>query len=95
MLYWIAAHLGFPGILNLLRYQSTRTGGAVATALIIGLIIGPRFIGWLRVRQGKGQPIRADGPQTHLAKRGTPTIDRKSTRLNSSHNGQSRMPSSA
>ncbi len=74
MLYWIAAHLGFPGILNLLRYQSTRTGGAVATALIIGLIIGPRFIGWLRVRQGKGQPIRADGPQTHLAKRGTPTM---------------------
>jgi phospho-N-acetylmuramoyl-pentapeptide-transferase len=46
----------------------------VATALFIGLIIGPRFIGWLRVRQGKGQPIRADGPQTHLAKRGTPTM---------------------
>jgi phospho-N-acetylmuramoyl-pentapeptide-transferase len=44
------------------------------TALFIGLIIGPRFIGWLRVRQGKGQPIRTDGPQTHLAKRGTPTM---------------------
>ena len=74
MLYWIAAQLGFPGVFNLLRYQSTRTGGAVATALLIGLIIGPKFIGWLRVRQGKGQPIRADGPQTHLAKRGTPTM---------------------
>ena len=74
MLYWIAEHLGFSGLLNLIRYQSFRTGAAVATALFIGLIIGPRFIGWLRVRQGKGQPIRADGPQTHLAKRGTPTM---------------------
>ena len=74
MLFWIAEQLGFPGILNLLRYLSFRTGGAVATALLIGLLIGPRFIGWLRVRQGKGQPIRADGPQTHLAKVGTPTM---------------------
>ena len=74
MLYWIAEQLGFPGVFNLLRYQSTRTGGAVATALFIGLLIGPKFIGWLRIRQGKGQPIRADGPQTHLAKRGTPTM---------------------
>ena len=74
MLYLIAEHLGFPSVLNLMRYQSTRTGGAVATALLIGLIIGPRFIGWLRLRQGKGQPIREDGPQTHLAKRGTPTM---------------------
>nr|WP_295668110.1 phospho-N-acetylmuramoyl-pentapeptide-transferase [Sphingomonas sp.] len=74
MLYLLAEHLGFPGLLNLIRYQSVRTGGAVSMALVIGLIIGPRFIGWLRVRQGKGQPIRADGPQTHLAKRGTPTM---------------------
>ncbi len=74
MLYWIAEMLGFPGVLNLVRYLSFRTGGAVATALFLGLIIGPKFIGWLRVRQGKGQPIRTDGPQTHLAKRGTPTM---------------------
>ncbi|NIJ20635.1 phospho-N-acetylmuramoyl-pentapeptide-transferase [Sphingomonas naasensis] len=74
MLYWIAEQLGFPGILNLIRYLSFRTGAAVATALLLGLIIGPRFIGWLRVRQGKGQPIRSDGPQSHLAKRGTPTM---------------------
>ncbi len=74
MLYLIAEHLGFPGILNLIRYLSFRSGGAVATALFIGLIIGPKFIGWLRVRQGKGQPIRSDGPQSHLAKRGTPTM---------------------
>ena len=74
MLYEIAEWLGFPSILNLIRYLSFRIGAAVATALIIGLIIGPRFIGWLRVRQGKGQPIRSDGPQSHLAKRGTPTM---------------------
>ncbi len=74
MLYWIAEQLGFPGGLNLIRYLSFRAGAAVATALFIGLLIGPKFIGWLRVRQGKGQPIRADGPQTHLAKRGTPTM---------------------
>ena len=74
MLYLLAEQLGFPGILNLIRYLSFRAGGAVATALFIGLLIGPKFIGWLRVRQGKGQPIRDDGPQTHLAKRGTPTM---------------------
>ena len=74
MLYWVAEQLGFPGVLNLIRYLSFRAGAAIATALFIGLIIGPKFIGWLRVRQGKGQPIRADGPQTHLAKRGTPTM---------------------
>ncbi|WNO53113.1 phospho-N-acetylmuramoyl-pentapeptide-transferase [Stakelama saccharophila] len=74
MLYLLAEHLGFPGVLNLIRYLSFRSGAAVATALLIGLVIGPKFIGWLRVRQGKGQPIRDDGPQTHLSKRGTPTM---------------------
>jgi phospho-N-acetylmuramoyl-pentapeptide-transferase len=74
MLYLLADWLGFPGIFNLLRYLSFRTGGAVTTALFLGLLIGPRFIGWLRIRQGKGQPIRDDGPQSHLAKRGTPTM---------------------
>jgi phospho-N-acetylmuramoyl-pentapeptide-transferase len=74
MLYLIADALGFPGILNLIRYISFRAGAASATALMIGLMLGPWFISWLRVRQGKGQPIRADGPQSHLAKRGTPTM---------------------
>ena len=74
MLYLIAEQLGFPGILNLIRYISFRAGGATATALLIGLLMGPAFIRWLRAKQGKGQPIRADGPQTHLAKRGTPTM---------------------
>ena len=74
MLYLIAEQLGFPGILNLIRYISFRAGAASATALLIGLLLGPKFISWLRVRQGKGQPIRSDGPQSHLAKRGTPTM---------------------
>ena len=74
MLYLIAEQLGFPGILNLIRYISFRAGAASATALAIGLLLGPWFISYLRVRQGKGQPIRADGPQSHLAKRGTPTM---------------------
>ena len=74
MFLYIAEQLGFPGIFNLFRYITFRAGAATATALLIGLIIGPRFIGWLRVRQGKGQPIRDDGPQSHLSKRGTPTM---------------------
>src|SRR5438445_2873349 len=74
MLYLIAQQLGFPGILNLIRYISFRAGAASATALLIGLLLGPTFISWLRTKQGKGQPIRTDGPQSHLAKRGTPTM---------------------
>ena len=74
MLYLIAQWLEFEGLANLVRYQSFRAGACLLTALAIGLMIGPRFIDLLRVRQGKGQPIRLDGPQTHLAKRGTPTM---------------------
>jgi phospho-N-acetylmuramoyl-pentapeptide-transferase len=74
MLYLIAEYFEFSGLANLIRYQTFRAGAALMTALIIGLIIGPRFISMLRVRQGKGQPIREDGPQSHLAKRGTPTM---------------------
>ncbi len=74
MLHWIAEFFGFPHLLNLVRYSTVRAGAAAITALVFGLIIGPRFIGWLRIKQGKGQPIRADGPQTHLSKVGTPTM---------------------
>ena len=74
MFYFIAQLLDFEGLLNLIRYQTFRSGAAMMTALAIGLIIGPRFISMLRVRQGKGQPIREDGPQSHLAKVGTPTM---------------------
>ena len=74
MFYFLAELLEFEGIFNLIRYQTFRAGAAMMTALFIGLIIGPKFINMLRVRQGKGQPIRSDGPQTHLAKVGTPTM---------------------
>ena len=74
MLYLIAEKLDFPGVLNLIRYLSFRAGAASATALLIGLLLGPWFIAYLRKQQGKGQPIREDGPQTHFAKRGTPTM---------------------
>ena len=74
MLFLIAQYFEFEGLANLIRYQTFRAGAALMTALVLGLIIGPRFIAMLRIRQGKGQPIREDGPQSHLAKRGTPTM---------------------
>jgi phospho-N-acetylmuramoyl-pentapeptide-transferase len=74
MLYWLASLLEFEGLFNLVRYQTFRAGATLMTALVLGLLIGPRFINMLRVRQGKGQPIREDGPQSHQAKVGTPTM---------------------
>jgi phospho-N-acetylmuramoyl-pentapeptide-transferase len=60
---------------NLFRYLTFRTGAAVMTALVISFILGPSVIAWLRSKQGKGQPIRDDGPQSHIvAKQGTPTM---------------------
>ena len=59
---------------NLFRYITFRTAGAVLTALATSFIIGPPLIRWLRARQGDGQPIRDDGPATHLSKKGTPTM---------------------
>ncbi len=74
MFYLLAQWLEFEGIFNVFRYLSFRSGAAVSTALFIGLLIGPKFINMLRLRQGKGQPIREDGPITHLKKAGTPTM---------------------
>ena len=62
-----------PGF-NLLRFQTVRTGLAIITALIVAVAMGSRFIRWMRAKQGKGQPIREDGPESHLSKRGTPTM---------------------
>ena len=74
MFYLLAQWLEFEGIFNVFRYLSFRSGAAVSTSLLIGLLIGPKFINMLRMRQGKGQPIREDGPVTHLKKAGTPTM---------------------
>ncbi|HWK13640.1 MAG TPA: phospho-N-acetylmuramoyl-pentapeptide-transferase [Rhizobiaceae bacterium] len=60
--------------LNVFRYITFRTGGALITSAFIVFLFGPRIIATLRIRQGKGQPIRADGPQTHFKKAGTPTM---------------------
>lgn len=59
---------------NLFRYLTFRTGGAIGTALIICFVIGRPMIAWLKSLQGAGQPIREDGPEGHLVKRGTPTM---------------------
>ena len=60
---------------NLFRYLTFRTGGAMMTALLLSLLIGPVFIRWLKSHQADGQPIRADGPESHiLTKAGTPTM---------------------
>jgi len=59
---------------NLFQYITFRTVYALVTSLVLCWLMGPLFIGWLKTHQGKGQPIRNDGPQTHLIKQGTPTM---------------------
>jgi phospho-N-acetylmuramoyl-pentapeptide-transferase len=62
-------------LLNVFRYLTFRSGGALLTALVISFLLGPRLIRMLRSRQNGGQPIRSDGPESHLlTKRGTPTM---------------------
>ena len=76
MLYNLLAPLAEDyAVLNLFRYLTFRTGGAIITALVISFVVAPPLIRWLRKRQVDGQPIRADGPATHLVtKQGTPTM---------------------
>ena len=62
------------GAFNVFQYLTFRTGAAVLTALVISFVLGPRLIRLLRARQETGQPIRSDGPQSHLVKQGTPTM---------------------
>jgi phospho-N-acetylmuramoyl-pentapeptide-transferase len=62
-------------LFNILRYITFRSGGAVFTALLLSFYIGPRVIAWLKSKQAEGQPIRLDGPESHLVtKKGTPTM---------------------
>jgi phospho-N-acetylmuramoyl-pentapeptide-transferase len=62
-------------ILNLFRYLTFRTGGAIMTALLICFVLGPAFIRWLKSKKNLGQPIRSDGPVSHIVgKQGTPTM---------------------
>ncbi len=62
-------------LFNLFKYLSFRSGGAIFTALLICFVVAPRLIRWLRKVQNGGQPIRDDGPESHLlTKKGTPTM---------------------
>jgi len=82
MFYWLielsntVPGLGvFRTFLNVFRYITFRTGGAMVTGALFVFLFGPWIIDHLRLRQGKGQPIRTDGPQSHLVtKKGTPTM---------------------
>jgi phospho-N-acetylmuramoyl-pentapeptide-transferase len=74
MLYELVNFSDQIGPLNVFKYITFRTGGAIFTALLFVMLFGPGIIDLLRVKQGKGQPIRSDGPQTHLSKVGTPTM---------------------
>ena len=74
MLYWLLYPLaGRIPALNVFRYITFRTAMAALTALAISFLFGPATIRALKRLQVR-QSIRADGPQTHLAKAGTPTM---------------------
>jgi phospho-N-acetylmuramoyl-pentapeptide-transferase len=75
MFYWLSQFSDTIGALNVFRYITFRTGGAMFTGMVFVFLFGPRMIASLRLKQGKGQPIRPDGPQSHLlTKKGTPTM---------------------
>lgn len=75
MFFWLSELSGSINALNVFRYITFRTGGAITTAMLVVFWLGPWVIAQLRLKQGKGQPIREDGPQSHLiSKRGTPTM---------------------
>ncbi|MCT4576948.1 phospho-N-acetylmuramoyl-pentapeptide-transferase [Donghicola sp.] len=74
MLYWLTLLSDGGDFFNLFRYITFRAGMAFATALIFGFVFGKPLINVLRKRQGKGQPIRDDGPEGHFSKAGTPTM---------------------
>lgn len=78
MFYWLYlqfASSGYVPVLNLLKYQTFRTFLAVLTAQLVVVAMGSRFIAWMKTKQGKGQPIRAEGIERHvLEKAGTPTM---------------------
>src|SRR3954468_20201276 len=75
MFYWLIDFAGTVPLFNVFRYITFRTGGAVVTGALFVFLFGPWIIDNLRLRQGKGQPIRTDGPASHLVtKKGTPTM---------------------
>lgn len=62
-------------LLNLMKYLTFRTGMALFTAQLVVVLMGSRFIRWMQTKQGRGQPIRAEGIERHIVeKAGTPTM---------------------
>ncbi len=75
MFYYLTNFSDQFALFNVFKYLSFRAGGAIMTALLIAFMVGPSLIRWMRRKQGKGQPIRQDGPQSHIiSKAGTPTM---------------------
>ena len=74
MLFWLNELSDGGDFFNLFRYITVRAGGAFLTALVFGFVFGRPLINVLRKRQGRGQPIREDGPESHTRKAGTPTM---------------------
>lgn len=75
MLYYLSQLSSDLSALNVFRYLTFRAGGAVLTSLLVAFVFGPGIIRWLKKKQKQGQPIREDGPESHLlTKRGTPTM---------------------
>ncbi len=75
VLYWLVELSDRISVLNVFRYLTFRTGGAVFTALLFVLLFGPTIINALRIRDGTGRIIQSDGPPSHVIDRkGTPTM---------------------
>ena len=66
-------HMHGLSVLNVFRYITFRSAYAAVTALLLCYFLGPPFIAWLQ-RVKLGQKVRAEGPQSHLVKAGTPTM---------------------
>ena len=74
MLYHFLVPLSqYSAVFNLFRYQTFRAAGAVVTAFLVAFYLGPPIIRRLRMLK-VGQVVRSEGPQSHLGKRGTPTM---------------------
>ena len=74
MLYWLLYPLHTQvGAFNVFKYITFRSFCASITAIVVSMIFGPWFIAKMREKQ-IGQSVRDDGPQSHLSKKGTPTM---------------------
>ena len=75
MLFYLTEYLAqFESGFNVFSYLTMRAILGALTALVLSFIIGPKMISRLSMNQASGQPVRADGPDTHLLKVGTPTM---------------------